>query len=143
MNRTTPSGALATREQSDQGTGNHTEDVSRQTGYAHWTEQETYTNVVCMERFLVRTEGGPQQGTFYTDETKLPWPLPDILTVDDGTGHYQKVRQSDLPPQAPDSMVMRGAEYKWVPDVPGEVVDASSAGAASVDDDEWVVGQEI
>lgn len=106
-----------------------------------------------MERFTIRTEGGPSPGTFFP--TLASWPLPDILTVDTPeAGHYQKVAESAYPPQDPDTQprVLRGAVYRWVPDVQGEALDASSDGYDGAGltpeqqedaDDEWVVGQEI
>jgi hypothetical protein len=68
-----------------------------------------------MEQFTLRTAGGPHAGTYLTDDTQTPWPLPDIL-VDDG-GHYQKVSESSLPPiESDDAHMIRGAMYNWVPD---------------------------
>lgn len=108
--------------------GNHTEDASPLTGYTSSTEPKKYTNVVCMEPYVIRTEGGPHPGQRLIDGSKdwMTWPPPDILN-DDG-GHYEKVSQSGLPPMDPQTdRVIRGAMYTWVPDQP----------------DDWVVGQEV
>lgn len=61
------------------------------------------------ERFLIRTEGGPRPGTKVAEG--IGWPLPELLLWDTGT--YVKAAESALPPQAGDSGVLRGAEYRW------------------------------
>lgn len=65
------------------------------------------------ERFLLRTVGGPAEGTRVVPG---PWPLPDELQAAQFGGVYRKRSESDLPPQADDSHVMRGAEYEWCPE---------------------------
>lgn len=70
------------------------------------------------ETFLIRTKGGPHPGDRYCKEGDewgfgvVAWPLPEKLP--DHTGYYRKVSESQLPPQAPDSRVKRGAQYEWV-----------------------------
>lgn len=67
------------------------------------------------ETFLVRLEGGPGAGDFQVPDRILTWPLPNEMPADGGK--YVKVSESQLPPQAPDSHVMRGAHYTWQADV--------------------------
>jgi hypothetical protein len=66
------------------------------------------------EVFLIRLEGGPCPGDRSAPSSVLPWPLPDALAAPGGV--YRKVTESRLPPMPPDSHVMRGAQYVWVPD---------------------------
>ncbi len=76
------------------------------------------------ETFLVRLSGGgPHDG----NRTTVPgtpqgtWPLPAVLGAPGGL--YVKESESQLPPQEEDSHVMRGAQYKWVPDETEEADD--------------------
>ena len=65
------------------------------------------------ENFLIRTLGGPCHGEVRVAQGEA-WPLPDVLMHPDG--RYLKTRQSALDPLPPgSSMLMRGAEYQWVP----------------------------
>jgi hypothetical protein len=68
------------------------------------------------EQFLIRTEGGPYPGTRVSDG---PWPLPDELTAP--TGRYVKVSESQLKEGSPH--LLRGAQYRWVPDSIEALVD--------------------
>jgi hypothetical protein len=72
-----------------------------------------------LERFLVRTEGGPLDGEVRVangdgDPAGWSWPLPDRLPYG-SLGAYVKDRESGLPPQPRDSGVLRGATYRWEP----------------------------
>lgn len=66
------------------------------------------------ESFLVRTAGGPRPGTRVAEGWERP--LPELLMTEGG--QYVKVSESSLEPQAEDSHVMRGAEYRWQPGEP-------------------------
>lgn len=68
------------------------------------------------ERFLLRTEGGPDPGTRVIDGRVAgwTWPLPDVLHI--AGGQYVKTSESQLPPQPRDGHVLRGATYTWRPD---------------------------
>jgi hypothetical protein len=74
------------------------------------------------ERFLIRTDDGPTPGTRVVDDPSWLWPLPEVLTLPDGSGVYVKVCESQLGPQPRDAHVIRGAQYEWRPAVvaPGE-----------------------
>jgi hypothetical protein len=61
------------------------------------------------ERYLVRTSGGPNPGTRVADG--WAWPLPELLLAE--AGAYVKTGESQLPPMAEDSGLLRGAEYRW------------------------------
>jgi len=61
------------------------------------------------ERFLVRTEGGPNPGTRVAEG--WAWPLPELLLA--AGGAYVKVSESQLPPMGEDSNLLRGAQYRW------------------------------
>jgi hypothetical protein len=90
-----------------------------------------------MEQFTVRTVGGPNPGTYVTNDIVLGWPLPDILVVDEKNeagGHYQKVSESQMPPMSETDHVIRGAQYEWVEDEPPVNLGTQ---------DDWVVGSEI
>lgn len=65
------------------------------------------------EPFLIRTVGGPAPGTRVSAAGEYDWPLPPTLNVPGETGRYVKKSESQLPAQAPDSHVVRGAEYEW------------------------------
>lgn len=69
------------------------------------------------EQFRLRFMGGPCEGDITTTADGYEWPLPDELgiphLVEHEAGVYRKVRESNLPPQAPDSNLIRGAEYVW------------------------------
>jgi hypothetical protein len=106
-----------------------------------------------MEQFVIRTTGGPEPGLYFSDDSVTTWPLPEMLVAPGG--HYQKVRESALPPLegASAAHLVRGAEYEWVPDVvglqadqsilPGTIiVNSASDDDDDVDGDDWVVGQE-
>lgn len=70
------------------------------------------------ERFLLRTMGGPLDqetriANTEADPVKWTWPLPGILKYD-ATGYYEKISESQLPPQErDDSRILRGALYEW------------------------------
>lgn len=70
-----------------------------------------------MERFLLRTNGGPCDGETrvanHQGRHEMDWPLPEVLKYDK-TGYYAKVAESDIPPQPWDSPMLRGATYEWV-----------------------------
>ena len=73
-----------------------------------------------LETFLIRTTGGPLPGDRMVSSAAYTWPLPDVLPFIpplDSTmrGSYVKTNESQLPPQAPDSPIMRGAQYEWRP----------------------------
>lgn len=70
-----------------------------------------------VESFLIRTVGGPHPGQRIAPSTEMAWPLPNELP-DEG-GRYVKRTESQLPPQAHDSHVIRGAEYFWEGDEGG------------------------
>lgn len=96
-----------------------------------------------MEQFVLRTLGGPEPGIYSSDDTVTSWPLPEMLEAPGG--HYQKVRESSMPPLEGDrgKHLVRGAEYEWVADVVGEVVDQSAqVEQEEAAGEEWVVGQE-
>lgn len=61
------------------------------------------------ERFLVRTQDGPNPGTRVGED--WTWPLPELLLAEGGC--YVKASESQLPPTGEDSNVLRGAEYRW------------------------------
>ena len=61
------------------------------------------------ERFLIRTEGGPNEGTRVAEG--WTWPLPELLLAEGGS--YIKRGESGLPPQEAGSGVLRGAQYEW------------------------------
>jgi hypothetical protein len=63
------------------------------------------------ESFLIRTKAGPRPGQRVVDG--WAWPLPELLLTEGG--QYVKASESSLPPQAEDSHLMRGAEYRWQP----------------------------
>jgi hypothetical protein len=63
------------------------------------------------EAFLIRTVGGPFPGDRICEGWS--WPLPETLDDPEQRGIYRKVSESDLPPQAANSHVMRGAQYEW------------------------------
>lgn len=65
------------------------------------------------EKFLIRTVGGPHAGQRIATADVMPWPLPNELPDPEGRGRYVKRSESQLPPQPPDSHVVRGAEYLW------------------------------
>jgi len=65
------------------------------------------------EQFLMRLVGGPHASQRVVPADVMPWPLPDRLPDPEGRGFYVKQSESQLPPQAPDSHVLRGAEYFW------------------------------
>lgn len=68
------------------------------------------------ERFLLKTVGGPHPGSriLNTDESRVwTWPLP--VVIEGEGGRYVKESESELPPQEPDSAVVRGAQYRWKP----------------------------
>jgi hypothetical protein len=66
------------------------------------------------ERFLVRTKDGPNPGTRVAEG--WAWPLPELLLTEGG--QYVKAGESNLAPQDEDSIVVRGAEYRWQPGDP-------------------------
>jgi hypothetical protein len=66
------------------------------------------------EELIVRFHGGPRDGaTWRTSVARAGWPLPEVARPAGATGEYVKVRESELPPQGPDSHLIRGAEYEW------------------------------
>jgi hypothetical protein len=98
-----------------------------------------------MEQFVIRTNGGPEPGLYFSDDTVTAWPLPDMLVAPGG--HYQKTNESSMPaldgPAA--QHLVRGAEYQWVPDGPAIYHDQTLIEVDANDDngeDDWVVGQE-
>jgi hypothetical protein len=104
-----------------------------------------------MEQFVIRTNGGPEPGLYFSDDSVTSWPLPEMLVAPGG--HYQKTNESSMPALDDNAAqhLVRGAEYQWVPDGPPVHVDMSwqpdevTAAMTSTDDeddDEWIVGQE-
>jgi hypothetical protein len=100
-----------------------------------------------MEQFVIRTNGGPEPGLYFSDDSVTSWPLPEMLVAPGG--HYQKIRESQMPaldgPAA--QHLVRGAEYEWVEDQDGVVfTDQSTPVEVDANDDngedDWVVGQE-
>jgi hypothetical protein len=89
--------------------------------------------VTVPEKFLIRTVGGPHPGTRIAPADVMPWPLPDALP--DERGRYVKRSESQLPPQADGSHVMRGAEYEWEADALAPPLTREQAKAAGYD--EW------
>lgn len=67
------------------------------------------------EQLLIRTNGGPFPGTRVLVSPPATWPLPERLPDPELRGVYVKQSESQLPPMAADSHVMRGAEYEWEP----------------------------
>lgn len=68
--------------------------------------------------FSIQTEGGPTPGTRFCDRLEdygMSWPLPDILEIPSHPeGFYEKVSESQLPPEAADHPNMGvGACYHW------------------------------
>lgn len=77
------------------------------------------------EPFLIQTVGGPFPGRRVVRDGQpgsggvaWSWPLPDRLGDPEARGWYRKTSESRLPPQGPDSHVVRGAEYVWVHTAP-------------------------
>lgn len=75
------------------------------------------------EKFLARFVGGPIHGATLSMEPPWTWPLPEEFKQSDlmvlgapdwPAGRYVKARESQLPPQAANAYVRRGAEYLWV-----------------------------
>lgn len=69
-----------------------------------------------MSGFLMRLNGGPMPGDHLSG---LPWPLPDEIRDDVWPGGvYRKTNESQLDESfdGPNSHILRGAEYEWVPD---------------------------
>lgn len=65
------------------------------------------------ETFMMRFVGGMHACDALVEEDQFPWPLPGIIKAE--SGYYQKVSESDLPPQEPGSNVVRSAVYEWHP----------------------------
>jgi hypothetical protein len=105
-----------------------------------------------MEQFVIRTQGGPEPGLYFSDDSVTSWPLPEMLVAPGG--HYQKTRESQMPALDDNTAqhLVRGAEYQWVPDQDGVVhIDLSTQDETVThtghiegpqDEDDWVVGQE-
>jgi len=70
------------------------------------------------EQFLIRLEGGREPPEILVDAAQYPWPLPGIIPA--RGGRYEKVQESDLPPQQPGSGILRGARYVWRPETETE-----------------------
>lgn len=88
------------------------------------------------ERFLIRTVGGPFPGTRVASDNEYAWPLPDVLEDPEMRGVYRKGTESKLPPQEPDSHIMRGAEYFWEP-ADGEAVMCGAIGCTNPATHTW------
>jgi hypothetical protein len=95
-----------------------------------------------MEQFMIRTLGGPEPGVYSSDDTVTTWPLPEMLVAPGG--HYQKVRESQLPVLDDNASkhLVRGAEYEWIEDQEIAVDQSVTVTPPEEDDDDWVVGQE-
>jgi len=96
-----------------------------------------------MEQFVIRTQGGPEPGLYFSDDTVTSWPLPEMLVAPGG--HYQKTRESQMPALegAAAQHLVRGAEYEWVEDQEGVVyVDQTVDANDDNGEEDWVVGQE-
>lgn len=74
--------------------------------------------------FTIKTVGGPTPGVRMCERLEdygLSWPLPERLVItqndDEHPGHYQKVSESQLGPEAASHPnVGVGAEYHWMED---------------------------
>jgi hypothetical protein len=101
-----------------------------------------------MEQFVIRTQGGPEPGLYFSDDSVTSWPLPEMLVAPGG--HYQKTRESQMPALDDNTAqhLVRGAEYQWVPDGPPVFEDQSVITVDDMDlhteteDGDWIVGQE-
>lgn len=66
------------------------------------------------ETIHLNMSGGPHPGTLVTDVNITDWPPPGIMA--EKYGVYIKISESNIPPQEAGSLMVRSANYKWVPD---------------------------